>query len=74
MTTPTPAPPALPAPAPVAPAATQQSVRALWAAVVLLAIGCALYAMHEHPGLTAPLTALGGLIGAAGGLAAWLRQ
>ncbi|MFG2631060.1 hypothetical protein [Streptomyces sp. NPDC048473] len=61
-------------PAPVPAPASQQSVRALWAAVVLLAVGCALYAMHEHPALTGPLSALGGLLGAAGGLAAWLRQ
>ncbi|MFF3128925.1 hypothetical protein ACFVRD_43360 [Streptomyces sp. NPDC057908] len=66
----TPAPVPVPVPAP----ASQQSVRNLWAAVVLIGIGCALYAMHEHPALTAPLSALGGLLGAAGGLAAWLRQ
>ncbi|MFE7046121.1 hypothetical protein ACFU9X_44110 [Streptomyces atratus] len=69
-----PAPAITPVPVPVPAPASQQSVRNLWAAVILIGICCALYAMHEHPALTGPLSALGGLLGAAGGLAAWLRQ
>lgn len=76
-TTASPAPsPAQPAPAPVpaVPPASQQSVRALWAAIILLGVCCALYVTHEHPALAASVGAVGGLLGGAAGAAAWLRR
>ncbi|MCX4971082.1 hypothetical protein OHA98_41460 [Streptomyces sp. NBC_00654] len=46
--------------APVVPA-SQMSVRCLWGAVGALAAGCVLYVLHEHPALTDPVVAVGGL-------------
>lgn len=71
-TTPGPVPTTTPT-TPTAPA-SQQSVRALWAAVILLSACCALYVTHEHPALAASVGAVGGLLGGVGGLAAWLRR
>lgn len=67
--------PQQPAPVPPAPApATQQSVRSVWAAVAMLGVCGALYAMHEHPALVAPLGTLGGLLGAAAAIVVVLRR
>ncbi|MFF8618528.1 hypothetical protein [Streptomyces sp. NPDC015350] len=75
-TAPTTAPTAAPAPAPAptAPPATQQSVRALWAAIALLGACCALYVTHEHPVLVGPVGTVGTLLAAGGALAALLRR
>lgn len=71
---PAPASPAAPALVPAVPPASQQSVRALWAAVILLGVCCALYVTHEHPALAASVGAVGGLLGGVAGAAAWLRR